>query len=65
MSEKKEFIEVQLFYGDQSQGSYISEVSQLEMISECENLAVGDSFKLTKIEMTQEEKDALPEFQGF
>jgi len=65
MSEKKEFIKVELLYSGQSQGSYISEIGKLEMDSECDGLAVGDSYLLTKVEMTQAELDAMPEFTGF
>ena len=65
MSEKKEYMKVELLYSGQSQGSYISELSKLEMESECEGLAVGDAFLLTKVEMTEEELNAMPEFMGF
>ncbi len=42
--EKKEYIKVELLYSGQSQGSYISEIGKLEMDSECDGLAAGDSY---------------------
>lgn len=64
---KKEFIKVELLYSGESQGSYIERPENIPdiMKHELEGLAEGDSYKLTKLEMTEEEFTSLPEFQGF
>ena len=65
--DKKEFIKVELLYDGQSQGSYIERPETIPDIIkyELEGIAEGDSFKLTKVEMTEQEFSDLPEFTGF
>lgn len=69
-AEKKAFIQIELFYGNQSQGSYTQPFDETVGVDDLipdglEGLGVGDSYRLTKVLLTQEEYDALPEFVGF
>ena len=63
--EKKEFIKVQLFYGDKPQNWYVMPAEGFTLPDDVSELAVGDSYKLTKVEMTEAEFEALGDFEGF
>lgn len=51
--------------GDISRGCYIGEINKVEYHIEVDSLSKGDSMKYTIVEMTKEEYDALPDFEGF
>jgi len=65
MSEKKQYIAVELFNCGQSMGSYTCDPKNAFDGVYLIGLDEGDSYKFTSIMMTQEELDALPEFTGW
>jgi len=65
MSDKKQYIRVELFYGEQSMGSYICEPFDAFDGIYLTGLDEEDAWKFTSVMMTQEEIDKLPEFMGF
>lgn len=62
MSKKKIFIKTHVHGGS----TYIEPIEEFPNMlgGDIENAKVGDAFTLTILEMTQEEYDALPEFEG-
>lgn len=65
MSDKKQYIKVELFYGEQSMGSFIADPRFAFNGCVLSDLVEGDAYKFTSVMMTQEELDELPEFMGF
>lgn len=65
--DKKEFIKVELLYDGKSQGSYIETLESIPdtIKYELQGLSENDSYKLTKVKMTEQEFLDLPEFEGF
>lgn len=63
----KEYAKVSILHGDVLQGSCISEIDswQDSIAEDLRQLAVGDSFKITKIELTEEQYNNLGDFEGF
>ena len=65
MSEKKQYIKVELFTCGQSMGSYLCDPLHAFAGVYLIGLDEGDSYKFSCVMMTEEEVDALPEFTGF
>jgi hypothetical protein len=66
MSEKKLYVKVELFKGPMRVGYFYSTPGDaLDAITDGFHLAHNDVYTLTGVEMTQEQFDALVEFEGF
>ena len=60
------YAKVELFYDDESQGGYVNKSERLDLSELIHEGEVGhDSYRITIVEMTEEEIAALPEFDGF
>jgi hypothetical protein len=60
------YAKIELFYGNESQGGYIDRSGDINLSDLIDGLEVGeDSYHISIVEMTKEELDALPEFDGF
>ena len=57
-----DFVKITLMYGNQPQGCYVDHVSNVDLIALFDG---DDCYKIETIEMTDEEFEKLPEFQGF
>ena len=66
MGEKKRFVKVEMLIGDQSMGYFISSWGNaLGCIGDGEGLGEGEKYIITGVEMTQEELNALPDWEGW
>jgi len=60
------FAKIELFYGDESQGGYIDRGGAISLTDLIDGLEPGnDHYRISVVEMTDEELAALPEFDGF
>lgn len=61
------FVQIELFYGDESQGGYVERESRAISLADLiDGLEPGDDYyRVSVVEMTDEELAALPEFNGF
>lgn len=64
---KERYAKVELVIGGQSQGYYISEIREAVGLLD-ENLlmaAEDEEYRISAVEMTREEFEGLPEFEGW
>ena len=60
------FVKIELFYGDDLQGGYIDRGGGISLADLIDGLEPGeDYYRISVVEMTDEELAALPEFNGF
>ena len=60
------FTKIELFYGDNPQGGYIDQGRAISIVDLIDSLEPGnDYYRISVVEMTDEELAALPEFDGF
>ena len=61
-----QFIKVELMCGDRALGSYIDRPKNVNIMDLFDGMRPGeDSYRISVVEMTEEELAALPEFDGF
>lgn len=65
MSEET-YIKVSLFYGEQRQGSFVEPLATFDKDAWFGEMSTGDEYyRIEAVDMTKEQYDALPEFEGF
>jgi len=66
MSEKKQYVKVEYFYGPVLIGCFIASAAEaIDTIGDGFYITNSERYVLTGITMTDEERGALPEFVGF